>query len=804
MGGDYYIAVTGEGINPASKDTAGDGIARATLSVAPPVPVTDLGAVSTTPIIQNYELTGGEVGGFSLQVPAGVETLEVRMEARVNQPEMAAASGALLPAPGGVENFSHGFDGGASASRRGAQILSLVAPPEGPLRLSASTGGTAPAILPASAQLQVSAVPATRLAFGPGLAGALPNSDSGSLIDSQIRVYTVDVPATLPGGLPVLGWKISVSPSTGSTIVRAYPNFASRDMAPEFEGRTAILAAPYFTAGQSWRFEVEGQGLTNYTVTSEPVTLATDPWALSAVPNVEAGDSGDGLPQGGDKGRNLGADDWDFYAVDIPEGNSGILKTVVDAINGIPNLYLREGDVPAIGHVATGLIPRNGQGLYDRSLETSDSLTLYGNWVPLDGRTETQLTPGRYYLGVHAAENSNARYRLRVTSGDVQEISEGAPITSQFAAGTDWKYYRFTTPATLPDEIFINVTRNGGEVVLHLRDVIAPGLGTEGIFRASSERNAINHFDDNKNRGADYEQSGWDEPTSWLLTSPTISPSTTYYIGAHAVGDASYDISLSYGPVTRDPLTEVAYDGGTFTAMLAPDEISNIFVRVPATGAFFEFTTEKETGIVTRLEQGAYPSLTNPTYQDSGTRNRGYRRTLTGSWPWIADATYFISFENTTTEPLALTFTMAESRDDGDSLPDEWEIANFGNLNQRGDDDANEDGIDNFMSYALSIDPMNGIASGENPFPEYVIVPDTDIGGVTLSSLVPRPDVIYTIERSEGLNGTWAAVATKVGTAAWDIPSVSSEGDVTLVPDGQPASESATRFYRLKVTKIEP
>ncbi|MDB4673612.1 hypothetical protein OAF27_02245 [Verrucomicrobiales bacterium] len=805
VGGDYYIAVTGEGINPASKDTAGDGIARATLSVAPPVPVTDLGAVSTTPIIQNYELTGGEVGGFSLQVPAGVETLEVRMEARVNLPEMAAAPGTLLPAPGGEDDFSHGFDGGASASRRGTQILSLVAPPEGPLRLSASTGGTVPTILPASAQLQVSTVPATRLAFGPGLAGALPNSDSGSLIDSQIRVYTVDVPATLPGGLPVLGWKISVSPSIGSTVVRAYPNFAARAMAPEFEGRTAILAAPYFTTGQPWRFEVEGRGLTNYTVTSEPITLADDPWTLSTMPNEVAGDSGEGLPQGGDKGRNLGADDWDFYAVDIPEGNSGILQTVVDAINGVPNLYLREGDVPAIGHNATGLLPRNGQGLFDRALETEDSLTLYGNWVPLDGRTETQLKPGRYYLGVFAAENSNARYRLRVTSGDVQEIAEGVPITSQFAAGTDWNYYRFTTPATLPDEIFINVTRNGGEVVLHLRDTVAPGLGTEGIFLARDESTAINHSDDNKNRGADYESSGWDEPTSWVLTSPTIRPATTYFIGARAEGDASYDIGLSYGPVTIDPLTEVDFDGGSFTAMLDPDEVRQIFIRVPVSGAFFEYTTEKGAGIITRVEQGAYPSLTGSvSYQDAGAANRGFKRSLTGTWPWIPDATYFVSFENTTAEPLALTFTMAEAVEDGDGLPDAWELANFGNLNQRDDDDANGDGIDNFMSYALSIDPLSGLADGGNPFPEYVIAPGASAGGVALSSLVARPDVTYIIERAEGLNGPWTAIATKEGAAAWDLPSVSSENGVTLVPDAEPASESAARFYRLKVVKITP
>ena len=801
-GGDYFIAVTSEGQNPPARTTAGTGISRAMVSVAEPLSPIDLGTVGTTPVIQNYSLTGGEIGSFRLELPEGIETLEVRMENRVNTPEIAAAPGTQIASPGATDRFVHGFDGGVEAVRRGVQILSLVAPPAGPLMLTTSTGGTVPTILPASAQLQVSSVAATQIAFGEGLSGPLPNTDSGSLIDSQIRVYNVDVPATLPGGGEILGWKLRISPSIGSTIVRVYPNFESRDNSPEFLGRTAVIAKPYFSAGRSWRFEVEGVGLTNYTVTSEPVILEEDPWAMSTMSNEDIGDSGEGLP--GDKGRDLGAGDWDFYAIDVPEGNAGVLRTVVEAINGVPHLFIRENDIPATEHGVDGKARLARDLLYSRSLEGNE--TLYGNWVPFDSKVDSELNPGRYFIGIFAAEDSNARYRFQATTGDIQPLAEDGSLSGQQLFRTDWSYYRFETPATLPDEVFVNVTRNGGEITLHLRDTIPPGLGSVGVFDERFEGNVLNEDDDKKNEGP-YLAKGWTSPEPLVLTSPPLRPATTYYIGARAINDANFDISLSFGPVTIDPIREIAFDAGVFNETLEPGEVATFLVRVPASGAVFEYTTVKEEGVVVRVEQGAYPgtSAFGGHANDRGRVNRGLREVLDGDWPWLPDATYFFSVTNDTDIAQPVLLTMSELQDDGDELPDAWELENFGNLNQRGSDDFNGDGITDFLSYALNIDPVSGLfAAGESPLPEYVIAPDADTGGVVFTLASPRSDVRYTIEKSSTLRGSWSRVAVKEGVADWDLTTVATENGITLVPDGQPVGAGSARFYRLKATKITP
>jgi len=50
---------------------------------------------------------------------------------------------------------------------------------------------------------------------------------------------------------------------------------------------------------------------------------------------------------------------------------------------------------------------------------------------------------------------------------------------------------------------------------------------------------------------------------------------------------------------------------------------------------------------------------------------------------------------------------------DGDNLPDDWEMAHFGNLDQTDDGDPDHDGLTNLQEYQLGTDPMNPDTDGD-------------------------------------------------------------------------------------------
>ena len=110
--------------------------------------------------------------------------------------------------------------------------------------------------------------------------------------------------------------------------------------------------------GTTWYVEVEAQDFTEYTITSSAVELNRNPWTMPVTFNQSFADSGvqnNGIPLPGDQGIDLAQNDWHFYAVDVPEGNGGLLRTELQAISGNPDLYLREDGVP------TPIIPATGR-----------------------------------------------------------------------------------------------------------------------------------------------------------------------------------------------------------------------------------------------------------------------------------------------------------------------------------------------------------------------------------------------------------------------------------------------------------
>jgi hypothetical protein len=102
--------------------------------------------------------------------------------------------------------------------------------------------------------------------------------------------------------------------------------------------------------------------------------------------------------------------------------------------------------------------------LIDRSLEDTAG-TEYGHWVPGEGRCEARLAPGTWYVAVRAMGGSNARYRLRLSTGIVQEVAlNGGAGASQILNAGDWRYYRVQLPAAAPLEWNVSFTEQSGQV----------------------------------------------------------------------------------------------------------------------------------------------------------------------------------------------------------------------------------------------------------------------------------------------------------------------------------------------------
>jgi len=321
---------------------------------------------------------------------------------------------------------------------------------------------------------------------------------------------------------------------------------------------TALIAPPYLTPGTTWYVELVGKGLTDYTITSSPVALEHAAWAMPPGYNNEFGDSGEALP--GDRGIDLGEDDWHFYAVDVPEGNGGLLRTELQAINGDPQLYVGERGMPGVGYDGRN----SGSGGIRCDHQLNRTGTEYGNWVPGDGRTERQLRPGRWFLAVRA-NSSNVRYRLLLSTGDVQDLDlDGGALTGQNLKGEDWRYYRVAVPEDAPMTWTMNFTQQMGDVVMHLRDSVPPG---QRGYNSSDYYNTwvLNAYDDFKN-GADYSRpysrNGYDVAGSHDFPLPPLRPGHTYFVGFRAANDAEFSLSSSVSAESLGVLPELDYATG--------------------------------------------------------------------------------------------------------------------------------------------------------------------------------------------------------------------------------------------------
>jgi hypothetical protein len=390
-----------------------------------------------------------------------------------------------------------------------------------------------------------------------------------------------------------------------------------------------------------------------------------------------------------DQGIDLQLGRYHYYAVVVPTNNTGLLRVQLEGISGNPDIYLRSGLAATASHATNG----NAGVMYERFL--AGGATDYGNFVPLNGKTETQLQPGTWYLAVRAVANANARYRLRLSTGTVQDLPlNGGVANDQTLAGSDWRYYRVQVPAEVPSSWQISFSQISGDVVMHLRDTIPPGNGIS--------TNATEYRDWSTDLKNDGPYASYDAAGNYTFTVPPVRPNSVYYLGFRAKNDATFSVSSTTVGNTNEVPPEIAFYGGAVTNTLPANSQVVYRIVTPSDALRWRSTAVHSNTVQIYIENGTTPSKTAADSYRSTTPNSTQDRLLT-SYPWLPEQTYYMIVTNTTAIPQYFSFNMNGSSGaadtDADGMSDGWEVQYFTTLNQQASGDTDADGVSNLNEF---------------------------------------------------------------------------------------------------------
>ncbi len=663
--GTYYLAVVSEGQNPgANGNVIGSNYCGFAITSLGQAVVTNLGPTTPTDIYATNSLQGGENGLYRFSIPSGPAAVEVRLDNVTGGPYMTLGTGTNLPTP----YYGYGNDGGASYNWSSPTLITLPNPTVTNYALtvqaSSYVGGT---YLNANYTVHIREMPTPPLAFDPSLNTVYAsNVVTGTLLNGESAYYQVTVPSTL-NGQPVIGWNLNVTETTGTPSIRVRPgllpdSLSGYDGTSPWNTSQATIVPPYLTPGV-WYVEVNGSGITSYTLTSSALYLKRPAWNMQPIGGsvtttglppagplfADTGVGTNGMPLPGDQGSDLANGAFDYYAIVVPTNNTGILRTRLDAISGNPNLYIRAGGAPTLSHDYYG---GYGGVVYDRSLNASGG-SEYGNWVPLNGRYESTLTNGLWYLAVQAAGGSNVRYRLRMDTGTITNlVLNGGSTTNQQMVAGDYLYYAVQIPTNSPVDWNITYNVQLGNVVGYIRDRVPPGQGG-----TTTDYRDWNY--DDKNEGP-YPQ--FTSPGTYTLTCPPLRPGNTYYVGFRAVADSTFSISWNTNSGAIIIYTNIIpfYHGHISTTIPAFTTMG-YRIDVPANAVRWNHSSTNAGSVWLYLEQGTPPTLsTSDNWYSINTVNSILSEYLQTpfTWPWQAGYSYFLAVTNTSGTPQPFTFVL--------------------------------------------------------------------------------------------------------------------------------------------------
>jgi len=714
--GSYFVAVISEGANPdPSAGRIGVGGASFALKSLGALPVGDFGELAAEIRVNGLSIPGGSVIANRFTLPPGVPALEVRLDSPLGAPWLALRPGSGLPMPSGWWWWWYGHDGGQTAGRvEATDILTIPAPVPGVYSTTLKASQDGADFPDARVNLILRRLEVGELNFSADDNGnGRSHTASGVLLDNQRNFYRVEVPSQYRG-VPLLGWRLDLAETQGTAEVRVRKGALPSD----FEGgigfsrNSAVIAPPFLTPG-TWYVEVKGTGATAYTLSSGPQLLTRAAWTMqlpgqpSPTPGLSGSTFGDtgvdpsGVPLPGDQGVDLARGKFHYYAIEVPPGNGGLLRTVLEAISGRPALYIRHAALPTLAHTAEG----SAGTLYQRVLQGEGSQ--YGNWVPAYGRDERELAPGIWYLAIHASGDSNVRYRLRSSLGSVTPLAfTGGAVTKQTLAAGDWRYYRVEVPVNAPAEWRINYTHQSGEARMYLRDTLPPGAGNNAYWWEQ----IVDWTSDGKHShsGAlpQFEGQG-----THVIQSPPLRPGQVYYVGFLAVRDSTFSVSTtSAGPAQEVP--SFAFYGGSFSTVIPAGGIWTVRVQVPIGGVRWVHHSTHAESVNVFIQQGSVFAVNGGFIWQSGSvANSSISQPLNG-WPWVAGQWYWVSAVNTSGQPQSFSMQFdgrneTTDDEDGDGLPDSWEMGHFGGTAFGAQDDSDNDGNTNLVEYQRGTNPSD-------------------------------------------------------------------------------------------------
>lgn len=712
--GDYFLAVVSEGNNPATSTYIGAGNISATLTSVGPEPVTQLGTLGAD-LVHAAALEGGESRAYQFTIPPGKLGFNIRLENRVGNPVFYFRHGAELP---GYNSYYYGEDGGYQAGTiADPTYYPVPGPTPGVYSLVVKAETLAGDFPNASYTLRISEAPITDLNFDSTFnTNGLSNVATNLLAENERRYYRVQVPAT-NRGQAVIGWRLQADWTSGRADIRVRKDLLPADglqLMGFVTGGEAAIVSPMLTPG-TWYVEVKGNGSTAYNLTSSQLLIERPAWNMPVqgqfanTPGVthpnfaDTGVGTNGAPLPGDQGIDLARGSFHYYAVNVPATNGGLVRVFLEAISGDPDLYVRVGNPPTLSHYgsAGGYF---GPNLYDRYLTATG--TEYANWVPIQGRYERWLPPGTWYFAVYADGNSNVRYRMTLSVGDVQNLTlSGGSLNNQTIAAGDWRYYRVQIPVNCPRSWNVTFSQIVGDVLMYVRDTFPPGdRETTGYF--------VSWSDDDKNHGP---YPIVDSPGTTNFACPPLRPGNTYYLGFRAVNDATFSVSSAISGGNIDVTNTLAFYGGTVSGNIPANGILKYRIDVPgdATRWIHRFTNDSTVQIY--LDQGSPPTLTPADHwRSQGVANVTLNQLLsTNSWPWQPGRSYFLVITNTGGATQPFSFTMdgrncTTDDDDNDDLLDCWELTYWPyNYTHDADDDPDLDGANNLTEFNDGTNPTN-------------------------------------------------------------------------------------------------
>jgi hypothetical protein len=734
--GTNYLVVVSEGVNPTAttipKPAIGSGGSSYELTSFGPLALKDLGLLTSEDLAEpNVAADCGQVKAYRFDVPVGMAGCRVRLDSPEGNPMALVLQGNYLPNPGagvaGTVADPYGNEGGYGVTNGHPTLVTLANPLPGPytvlVKARANTDWRSAKF---SLRIQELLEPEVNFAGEQNVNG-ISNIISAKLVENERAFFKVYVPDTL-NNQPVIGWKLDLEPASGKAWMRVrraplLPSDADASLLMPFTPDFTIVAPPFLTDGW-WFVEVKGSNSAAIKLTSSALTLQRPAWVmpppgatnrLAGLPWHVFGSSTiapDGTPLG-DQGIDLAAGALHYYAVDVPETNSGLVRVQLDAVSYNPNLYMRRDFIPTLYHNTNGAAGT----IYDRAMLATTN-TEFANWVPLDGKKENRLQAGRYYLAVHAAANT-ARYRLYVSTGNLQDLPLHGPLqTNQFVNGGDWGYYRVHVPLGVPATF--NVTFKSelpnSFFRVHLRDNIPPGNGATGA-------DTIRDWTTDQKNSTTLQSYGTNGTFTFAV--PPVRPGYDYYLGVRATTDSTFSLGVSTnGEAAVEPPALDFYSDST-QLLLAAHQQALYRIYAPPEATRLKFTATHSNTVVLFIEQGTLPSRTSSDDWTSGTLANSYlNKPLVGwnnathnidpgVWPWVADQYFYLLVTNTSSLMQDFSLTTAGVNqliedEDRDQLLDFWEDYYFGTItSQIATNDFDRDGVRNIEEQIDGTDPTS-------------------------------------------------------------------------------------------------